>query len=503
MKSLAALWYLDFHRARNAARAIVRSPGRLLLWAFVGLWFMLQMFARTHTQRSIFFFHDLADPYATAFAGLVLVLFGLTLGVPTERGRIMAFGDPVDALFLARSAIDERLVLSWLQLRQLLLNSWRIAIGAVFVALYFSRNNPIGAMAALAGIFALLELLMLPTILTGRRTNLLKYFWYLVALVGIGIFAGAFLLPGPVERLDLGRALIALWQGNGIALATLYACIVVVLVGSVAGAHDVYPEFYASARWLDTARARGRRGEFFGARTSAKSSRSGTTLLRGPWVEIWKQLAFLRRRNGTIAVSVGAVIAVVLGVVGGLGQLHSAEFGFVGVFTVLPIILIFQTMGSVSLAQDISKPLWWMGGGSTFARLAVWTFASALPAIAFVALAAGTMFAIASPVTIPAYVFALTSLVVVSRAVGVLGYALTPSLVDQRGPGTVVRLLLLYAAAIPPALAGILAGALSRSLPIGITCAALVFLAEGAACIALAAARLNGRGLEAALAEAT
>ncbi|MGC2129694.1 MAG: hypothetical protein WA629_06310 [Candidatus Aquilonibacter sp.] len=129
--------------------------------------------------------------------------------------------------------------------------------------------------------------------------------------------------------------------------------------------------------------------------------------------------------------------------------------------------------------------------------------ASTPRAVAFVALATATMFAVIQPARIPLYVLSLSSMVVVSRAIGVLGYALTPSLVDQRGPGMIVRLLLFYAASIPPAALGVLAGILLRNLPLGVACAALTLLAEGAGAIALATLRLSGRGLEAALAEAS
>ena len=503
MKSIGALWYLDSHRARNALRAIVRSPLRLVVWGVIGLWLALQVFQRVALPRHVFLFHDLADPVASLIAGLVLVLYGITLARPSGFGRVTAFGDPIDAMFLARSAIDERLAVFWLQLRQLLLNSWRIAFAAVFVGLYFSRANPVGAIAGLAGVLILLELLSLPTVIIARRTVAITYVWYAMAGLGTMLFIGALLVPASIGMLGLGRAVIAIWHGDPAALAILYGCIAAAVLAGTVCANDVYPEFYAAARTTETARARLRRGDVLRLPASGKATRSGSTVLRGPWVEIWKQLAFVRRGNGLIVLTAGALIALVLGITGGeLSAQSKGAAPFSIGLTALVVVLVMQTTRSVSLAQDISKPLWWMGDGSTFSKLAIWTLASSLPALAFVALVTATMLAIIDPARLALYVLLVSAVVVVSRAVGVLGYALTPALIDQRGPGMVIRLLILYASAIAPTAAGVVAGLAARSVDTGLLCGALTFLGEGALCILFAVLRLNGRGMEIALAEA-
>jgi hypothetical protein len=502
MKALAALWYLDFHRARNATRAILRSPARLLVWLLVAAWLAMQFVRRPTLPGQTFLFHDLADPVATVIAGAILILYGVTLGWPTGFGRIMAFGDPVDAMFLARSAIDERLVVFWLQFRQLLLNSWRVVVGVVFLAAYFSHGNPLGAMAGLAGVLVLLELLQLPSAIISRRTNALTYVWYAGAGIGMLVVVGALLAPAPIERLGFGRALIAIWHGDAVALTALYGCIVAVLLAGAARAKDVYPEFYAAARRTASTRARAGRADFLRVPTSAKVTRSGSTMLRGPWVEIWKQLAFVRRGNGLVLVGAGAVVALAFGFTGGaLAGRNTGAFSFSIGFTVLLLVLILQTLRSVSLAQDIAKPLWWMGDGSTFAKLAVWTLASSLPAMAFVALGVTAMFALINPAQIALYVLLVSCVVIVTRAVGVLGYALTPSQIDQRGPGMIVRLLLFYASMIAPTAVGLIVGLTARNTDLGLVCGALAFLGEGALCVALAVVRLNGRGMEIALIE--
>jgi hypothetical protein len=160
-------------------------------------------------------------------------------------------------------------------------------------------------------------------------------------------------------------------------------------------------------------------------------------------------------------------------------------------------------MRSVSLAQDIAKPLWWMGDGSTFAKLAAWTIGSTLPVMAFFTLMTVVALAIATPKFVAVIVVLVCSSILASRAIGVLGYALTPSLLDQRGPGVIIRVLLFYLACIPPAALGIVTGILSRNAQIGLLTAALAFAGEGAACIVFAAIRFNGGALEVALAEAS
>jgi hypothetical protein len=204
-----------------------------------------------------------------------------------------------------------------------------------------------------------------------------------------------------------------------------------------------------------------------------------------------------------VLIAVGTAVAVLLGAVAGLLARKSADLPF---FTLLPfllVVLVIQSMRSVSLAQDIAKPMWWMGDGSTFGKLVAWTLGSTLPLVAFATLVVVTAFALASPKLILATVLVVCSTIAASRAIGVLGYALTPSLIDQRGPGMVIRVLLFYAACVPPSVVGVLTGIFLHSVQAALVLTSVTFIAEGAASIALATLRFNRGALEVALAEAS
>ncbi len=512
MSALAALWYLDSRRFRSAIRAIVRSPARLLLWVFIGLYLLLQFYTRAFlTHRSFIQTFDVAEPYATAVSGFLIALFGATLASATNLGRSMAFGEPVDALFFSRSAMSQHVVILWLQLRQLATGVPRLLFSAFIVAIYFARGNAVGPVLGLTGIFLLLVVLVMPAALAGRRIPYLKSGWFALALIGLVVLAAALVplvAPFPklatlAESLGLGRAVIALWHGNPTALGIIYGAVIAGLAGTALCGSDIYPEFYASTRMLEATRARMRSGSVFSMPASKKPTHSGSTQLRGPWVEIWKQAAFLRRRNGTAFIAGGIAVALFLGCVAGLLARKSADLPIFAVLPLFLVVLVIQTTRSVSLAQDIAKPLWWIGDGSVFAKLSAWTLGSTLPLMGFFTLLTIMAFGLAAPNLVVVSVALVCSAIVASRAIGVLGYALTPSMLDQRGPGMVIRVLLFYAACLPPAVLGVLAGIFSRSAQIGLLVASLALVAESAACIALATMRFNGGALEVALAEAT
>jgi hypothetical protein len=512
MSAFSALWYLDLRRLRTAIRGIVRSPARLLLWIFIGLYLILQIYTRARLTRhtSIFTF-DLADPYASAFAGFMIAGFGATLATATNLGRSVAFAEPVDALFYSRSAMNEHVVILWLQLRQLAIGAPRLLFSALIIVVIFARHGVVGPALGLTGIFLVLTVSALPASMLSRRIPRLKSLGYAVAVFGLLIVAGAVAplvvslpsLANAVEALGLGRFLIALWHGNTIALGALYGAVVAALVATALWGRDIYPELYASTRMTEAARAQIRSGNVFAMPASRKPTHSSDTYLRGPWVEIWKQAAFLRRANGGVLIGTGAACAVLLGVVAGLLAHKSADLPFFFMLPFLLVVLVIQTTRSVSLAQDIAKPLWWMGDGSTFGKLAAWTLGSTLPLIAFATVVAIAAFALASPKLIPAAVLLVCSTIAASRAIGVLGYALTPSLLDQRGPGMVIRILMFYGACLPPSVLGVLAAIFLHSAQAALLLTSVAFVAEGAASVALATVRFNRGAVEVALDEAS
>jgi len=511
-----ALAYLDFSRLRNALRGIVTQPSRLILWALFAAYFVFlawqRIFLSSH-HRSLF--ADLRDPYATVAAGIVMALFGLTVSGTAQTGRLSVFGDRADAYFLARSALSERAVALWLQLRSIAVNIWRLLFTLAIALIYYAHGNFIGAALGLIGLFLLMEMAKLPVWLLSRRITWLFRLCYALAVAGV-LIAVAALLPAAWPALEplrdrlvalgLGNAALAIWHGSPLALVLLYLILAIVVTIGTLAAHDMYPELYASSRYIADLRARVRRSPIslpssFAAPKGA--TRSSDTALRGPWVEMWKQLAFLRRRNGRGIVAMVVGSAIVLGVIAGFAERHDSGLGIAIASPILMLVFIILTMGSVSLAGDLAKPLWWMGDGALWIKLLAWTLGSTLTAMAFLAIAALVGGAIGAPAAIPVLLCIAIALPLAVRCIGMLVYALFPSQTDQRGPATAIRMLAVYVSFVPAAGAAILLGIVARNATLGFVAGTIVFIGEGALALVLAAWRIAGRGAEIALAESS
>jgi hypothetical protein len=158
----------------------------------------------------------------------------------------------------------------------------------------------------------------------------------------------------------------------------------------------------------------------------------------------------------------------------------------------------------VSLAQDIAKPLWWMADGSLVEHLFAWIVGGVLPLTVVLVSAsatAGIMLHSTSLVAIGATAGLLAPASM--RALSMLTYVLSPSRLDQRGPGMIVRILVIYAAIIITAVTTAVAAVLTHSLVASYVGGMLTFVATGACALVIAARRIEGRGTEIALAEAS
>ncbi len=512
MNDLAALWYLDMHRLRNTIAGIARKPGRAILWLFFLLWLGFSLWRRLAFAHRVMLVPDLNEPFATIAAGLAIVVCGFLLESAARTGRTGVFNDPVDAYFLARSSLNEHVVVFWLQLRHLIVDVGRGAFFLLLTVIFYAHSSIGGALLGLLGVLTFMEFARLPAAIVGRRTPAIRYLFRAVCAFGVLVIAGAAAaiawpelarIQSATLALGLGRYVLALWHGNFPALTAIYGGAFVLFVLGVAGARDIYPEFYASARFIESFRARLRGGAAASLPASAKPTRSGTTSLRGPWVEIWKQLAFTRRRNGSQIISIGVALSAAIGIGTGFAARRDPHLAIAFVSAVLPMVVIVLGVRSVSLANDLSKPLWWMGDGSAFLKLAAWTLGSSLPIVALLAIAATLAAAIAAPMDIPLFIFASATVPLATRAFGVFTYVMLPSAIDQRGPANALRVLLIYVALIPPVAAGLGLGVLAHSAQAGFIAGLIVFLAEGAIALVIAASRISGRGVEFAFAEST
>jgi hypothetical protein len=169
------------------------------------------------------------------------------------------------------------------------------------------------------------------------------------------------------------------------------------------------------------------------------------------------------------------------------------------------MIVIFVAMGSaIGLSTDISKPLWWMGRDPLWLRLVAWTAATSwrLAACVGIGIAAWAAVLHASVIAAAGIPVALT-VVLHLRAVGLVIYSIFPSTIDQRGPLAIVRAMLTYLFAAPPAIVGTVLLIVHPADPVwaiagGVACSLL----ETLLLIAFASKRIGGQGVAFARAEA-
>jgi len=168
------------------------------------------------------------------------------------------------------------------------------------------------------------------------------------------------------------------------------------------------------------------------------------------------------------------------------------------------MVIIFITIASsFGLAEDLRKPLWWMGPDPIWLRLVAWVLATSWRlaiciAIGTVVFAATLGLSVIAAAGIP---IAIT-IAIYLRSIGLALYALLPSGLDQRGPLAMLRALLTYVFTLPGIAASVLAALLTHSLAAALAAGIVVALGEALGLIAFAAARIQGRGATFAQAEA-
>jgi hypothetical protein len=510
MNDIAVLWYADSRHLARGVHSVLKSPLRAIGWIALLLYFGFNAYLQSRRVALHGIFPPLSDPVATGIAGAAVSLAGLLLWNAAKTGRIGNVSEPVEALFLSRSAIGQPLVAAWLYGRHFLLTYARVISGAILFCIG-ARSSQATTVLALAGLMLAIEMSRVPAATLSRRIPVLAPFFLILSAFGLVLIAAdATALISPdlssaqtwAVQLGFGRGLMALWNGTPLALAIVYVTAVASIVAGCAFAGDLYPEIYASSAFFSKLRLRQRRNLWSAeSLTSRGPTRSGSTRLSGPWVEIWKQLAFLRRSSSRSIVTMALLLSIAIGFVAGVGGLHHRGFGLSTLIAFALLIMLALNVLSVSLARDLSKPLWWMGDGSVFLKLTAWAIGSSLLPIVMLMSAAITANFFTSRLAMPLLICGAILFPPAMRGIGALGYALLPNQSDQRGPGMALRMLIAYAAIIAACALGLLAGFATRSAWFGGLVAIIVFSVLGIAALALAAWRISGRGVEYALAE--
>jgi hypothetical protein len=221
-------------------------------------------------------------------------------------------------------------------------------------------------------------------------------------------------------------------------------------------------------------------------------------------VLVWRNWLGLRRGRGVASLVLGLVGWYALAVAVGLGYAHGNAIAKSVLFATLGIATTLAVVGSAFLGQamalDVQRPLFWLAGPSTLARLTA-LLASALwrgtltvgLMVAAGCLAAGRAdFAFAAP-------FLAAAVVALLQSTGVALYALFPARIDQQGPLALVRVLLTFVLLATPALmlgAGMLLARLAQ-VPLppvgGAGLFALGAVVEAGALLTFAAWRIDAK----------
>ena len=456
MSDLAPLAYLESRRLANFFRKTVHDPTRLIIWVIAIVW-IVAMSALRALRSSGSSWGTLHDPAASLLGFGSLAALGVVIAVGAG-GQAGAFSGAADARFLTSSQLSERSVVLWLQLRNSAITIGRIAIAIVVYAFLFTRAHTGSAFLAMIGISVLGTMISLPSFELGQRIGQLPVQILGGALAGLSALAaivigGANFFPvlaapaNAIERAGVGRFTALVWNGDTLALLFLLYVILLVLVVSVVFAEDLYPELYsASMSWHRQLQRNRGWSSMYRPKSGVKQARSISTNLSGPAVAFWKQWLTLLRSPSMrvflgieLAVSVGAGLAA-----GAVGRSDPSTLLAI-VVGVVSIVIVLLAVTGTSLANDISKPLWWIGTGTTFDKLVAWTLATSVETAVVLSLGS-----IALGATYGSFGLAVTCIVVslllppLVRSVGVVTYSFFPAAIDQRGPAAAVRVIAIY-----------------------------------------------------------
>jgi hypothetical protein len=429
-------------------------------------------------------------------------------------------------------------VILWLyfrMLRRLVVQLPALAIWFVFLA-----SSLTGALAgifrfwlSISLFFALPLVLNLPLVkLHARRPRLLRLAGLAIAALGVASLAAAIApmahYPAPpvlrslLLALPPGSWIVGGFTGDWPGVIALAVCASAGLALSIAEAGDVYPEVWQSSlRMITVRRLMRQRGGVLTARETREALRSSGVASRparpaiarsaggmhvpaGAWTLLWKEwLATLRMRGGLrlpLGLGIGAIL-IGWAAGGGFGRL--APLVTVNLL-ILPIylLLFINVFMSFRLGVDLRNPLWWLSSATLRARLYVLTLGRCLRQV--IPLAVGLLAAAVAARSPTVFVLGLPAFAVMIWALQAMGigvYTVIPSPSDLRGPGQLLRMLLLFGLLLPVLIVFTVAAAATRHLSISLVAAAVSLGLEGVGLLSFAAHRLQGNGLAFAQAE--
>jgi hypothetical protein len=385
-----ALFYLEGTFLWNQLREIVRSPGRLALWAFYALGLLAIALGRAydaHVNPPPEVTHISIGALFTAFGAAFLAMIG-GAAVYHALGSVIAFRSSAEPVLLANTGISSEETVRFLQLRKLLAPVtrflWTIVLNFLVLTPPQASRGQIGrvflASILLAAIISTLELPMFllgrrgfkwPIVIGGSLTALLGTFFVFAGLVRL---MHVDIVPSALKPLDPGRFVAAIMNGGGGALWTLALAVAILMGLAFALGSDVLPELYSVATKTFEKFERARNATH-GAEFVDKAVAS-TRIPAGAMALLWKSWIGFKRQRGAVL-----WLLVMCAISGGVG-LALAILGHYGsspveiwetMATLIALAALVPVFVVVTVADDLAKPIWWMATPSLFWRLAALT----------------------------------------------------------------------------------------------------------------------------------
>ncbi|MBV9271226.1 MAG: hypothetical protein JO165_09030 [Candidatus Eremiobacteraeota bacterium] len=522
MNAVATLGWLEWRQFVNRLRVSIRQPARLIVFAVGIAYLAFLLWVRTlpgsiGTGRPNAFHFGVPEPFASLICFAVILFVAFTFQA-TAAGYIRGFESAADARFFIGSALPERLVVLWVELRTCASTVFRAVWAILVYTLLFHRaGSSLGIVLTSVGLFVLLAALPIPMLKIDRATHLrvtqaLAVVFWCLGGIPFALLAAAWFLPSfswagsEITHLGGGNFVNGLILGSAAALAPLYGMIIVFFGLCYALGNDIYPELYAGSTRVIRLRERQQRGAF--ARTMERERHVVTEFraprflnaFRGAWTLIWRDVTTFGRSSGLRQMFwVSLLAAILVGAGIGVFARRSHDVAAVSIAmssSLINVYVILVALGStIVLGDDLRKPLFWLCADPLRARLYAWTVSSSWrPAIAFsIGILTWAFTARVYTVAWLGIPIALT-LVLLLRAVGLATYALVPGKADQRGPLAMFRMLLTYALIVPPIVTGVMLVVLTHQAFSALSSAVLVAIVETLLLIEFAAWRIDGRG---------